>query len=143
MKQFRKDGKIDKDLYKILKPVGSKPARMYGLAKVHKQDTPLRPIVSMPGTSYDKIGRWVSKWLDKIPESHIKTSTVDVRNSIKNIKLAPDEALISFDVTQLYTFVPVDESIEMAAKSYMKQQTMSQLIWAHSSNWLRWRVKIS
>ena len=89
---------------------------MYGLAKVHKVDIALRPIVSMPGTSYHKIGQWISKWLDKIPESHIQTSTEDVRNSIKDKILASDEVLISFDVTQLYTFVPVDESIEMAAK---------------------------
>lgn len=69
----------------------------------------------MPGTSYDKLGRWISKWLEKIPESKIQTNTESVRNSLKNIHLDQEENLISFDVTQLYTNVPVNDSIELAA----------------------------
>ena len=36
--QLHKDGKIDEELYNQLSPPGSQPARLYGLAKVHKQD---------------------------------------------------------------------------------------------------------
>ena len=97
-------------------PRGSKPAHIYGLAKVHKEGIPLRPIVSIPGTSYDKIGKWVSRWLEKVLESKINTSSDDVRNSIRNLKLASSEVLISLDVSSLYTNVPVSESIEKAAK---------------------------
>ena len=49
--QMRKDGKIDEELYNQLSPSGSQPARLYGLAKVHKQDIPMRPVLSMPGIS--------------------------------------------------------------------------------------------
>ena len=110
-----KNSKISAELYKCLKPTGSKPAQLYGLAKVHKEEIPLRPIVSIPGSSYDKIGRWVSKWLEKVPESKINTSTESVKKDIQNLKLGTNDCLVSFDVTQLYTFVPVEESIEMAA----------------------------
>ena len=116
LKYLLQNGKIDQELYQSLKPRGSKPAQIYGLAKVHKIDIPLRPIVSMPGTSYGKIGQWVSKWLAKIPEAKINTSTEKVKKELKFLKLDNDEVLISFDVTQLYTYVPVNESIEMAAK---------------------------
>ena len=115
LKDLKKKEKIDEELYTALKPRGSKPAQLYGLSKVHKMDVPLRPIVSIPGTAYDKIGKWVSHWLDIIPESKIQTDTKNVKKELKNIKLDEDEVLISFDVTQLYTNVPVDDSIEMAA----------------------------
>ena len=120
MKALLKKELIDEELYKTLKPRGSKPAQLYGLAKVHKEDVPLRPIVSIPGTAYDNLGRWISKWLNKVPESRISTSSEDVKKEMKTLKLDQDEVLISFDVTQLYTNVPLDESIEMATKKLYK-----------------------
>ena len=77
LKKLKDRGKIDEPLYRRLKPRGSKPAQIYGLAKVHKNEIPLRPIVSIPGTSYDQIGKYVSKWLERVPESKINTSTED------------------------------------------------------------------
>lgn len=56
----KKSGHISEELYKSLKPVDSRPAQLYGLAKVHKEKIPLRPIVSIPGTSYHKIGKFIS-----------------------------------------------------------------------------------
>ena len=114
LKKLCNDGKLDDDLRKKLKSTGAKPARLYGLAKVHKDDVPLRPIVSMPATAYDNIGKWISKWLNFVPESRINTSTSDVSKEIRKLRLEHDESLVSFDVTQLYTHVPLDESIEMA-----------------------------
>ena len=52
---LQKSGNISEELYKALKPIGSRPAQLYGLAKVRKTNIPLRPIVSVPGTSYHKI----------------------------------------------------------------------------------------
>ena len=69
----------------------------------------------MPGTAYYNLGKWISNWLEKVPESRINTSSEDVSRDIKKITLNPDECLISFDVTQLYTYVPLEESILMAA----------------------------
>ena len=122
LKTLLKNGDIDDELYNHLRPTGSKPAQIYGLSKVHKDDTPLRPIVSIPGTSYDKIGRFVSKWLEKVPESKIQTSSKDVKNEIKEIMLNEGEKLVSYDIVQLYTYVPLAESIEIAAKKLYKKQ---------------------
>ena len=35
------------DTFSNLVPSGSQPGMIYGLAKVHKENTPLRPVVSM------------------------------------------------------------------------------------------------
>ena len=115
LKKLCQEGRLDDDLRKKLKSTGAKPARIYGLAKVHKEDVPLRPIVSMPATAYDNLGKWISKWLNLVPEGKIDTGTADVSQEIRKLKLESDESLISFDVTQLYTHVPLNESIELAA----------------------------
>ena len=99
--KLKKEGKISDSLFDELKPTGSQPPRLYGLAKVHKKDTPLRPIVSMPGSAYNKIAKKIAFWLSLVPECNIQTSSDKVANKLKNITLAKDETLLSFDVTSL------------------------------------------
>ena len=48
---------ISEALYTRLRSTGAQPARLYGLAKVHKQGTPLRPVLSLPGSSYDNLNK--------------------------------------------------------------------------------------
>lgn len=110
-----KEGKITADLHWKLKSLGGQPPRLYGLAKVHKQSVPVRPVLSMPGSPYDNVGTVVTKWLSVIPESQIRCSNKDVVEKLKNTTLGQDEVMVSFDVSSLYTNVPVDEAIQEAA----------------------------
>ena len=68
LKNLKNADKITENLYNRLKPIGSQPARLYGLAKIHKQDVPLRPILSMPGSAYHKIAVQVTEWLSVVKE---------------------------------------------------------------------------
>jgi len=72
LKHLRKENKIGEGLFWKLKPTGSQPLRLYGLVKVHKQDIPLRLVLSMPGSAYHKIGVQVSEWLSVVHECNIK-----------------------------------------------------------------------
>ena len=60
IKSLEKQGKITETLATYLTSKGAKPARLYGLAKIHKENTPLRPVVSMPGCAYYNIGKKVA-----------------------------------------------------------------------------------
>lgn len=44
--------KIDEKLFKKIKPICGQLPRLYGLAKVHKQNVPVRRILCMPGLPY-------------------------------------------------------------------------------------------
>ena len=79
--QLKRDGKISESLFEELKPVGSQPPRLYGLAKVHKKDTPLRPIVSMPGSAYYKVAK---KLLTGYRLCHSVESTLQLRRCPDN-----------------------------------------------------------
>ena len=49
---MNKRDKIRGQLYSKMRSTGGKFASLYGLAKVHKAETSLRPVLSLPGSSY-------------------------------------------------------------------------------------------
>ena len=107
--------KIDESLLKEMKSVGSQLPRPYGLAKVHKANVPVRPILSMPGSPYYRIAEKVTKWLSVIPLSKINCSSKKTMDQLRALSLDPEEIMISFDIISLYTNVPGNEAIEEAA----------------------------
>ena len=94
--------------------MGGQLPRLYGLAKVHKKNIPLRPVLSVPGSPYHKIAQKVTEWLSVVPESKINSSTQKTLDSMTNV-MEHDKVIISFDVTSLYTNVPVKEAIQEAS----------------------------
>ena len=80
------------------------------MVEIHKENIPLRPIVSLPGSpTYE-----LSKYLAMILHPLVKTSPHTINNAntfltnIKDLKLEPDEIMISFDVVSLFTSIPID-----------------------------------
>ena len=100
-----KEEKIDEELYYSMIPRGSQPARLYGLAKVHKNDVPVRPVLSNPGSAYHMVAVRVAELLSVVPECKINSSTKTVCDKLKTVILEEDEIMISFDVSSLYTNV--------------------------------------
>lgn len=115
LKELNRSGKIDDDLLEKMRPTGSHPARLYGTGKVHKTTVPVRPILSMPGSAYHKIALQTTEWLSVVPECGINSSTKQISESLNAVTLDEDEEVVSFDVTSLYTNVPVQEAIEHCA----------------------------
>ena len=119
LEELNEQGKIDKQLLKSIKSVGGQLPRLYGLAKVNKQNIPVRPVLSIPGSPYYKVAEKITEWLSVILESKINCSSKQTVDNLRNISLDQDEVLISFDVTSLLTNVPVKEAIfEAAEKLY-------------------------
>ena len=54
------------EISEALRSMGAQPARLYGLAKVHKQGTPLHPVLSLPDSSYDNLNKTLAKYFDEI-----------------------------------------------------------------------------
>ena len=110
MKQLKDKDKLSETTYHRIRPNDATTAKFYGLPKVHKENIPLRPIVSLPGSpTYE-----LSKYLAMILHPLVKTSPHTINNAndfltnIKDLKLEPDEIMISFDVVSLFTSIPLD-----------------------------------
>jgi hypothetical protein len=115
-------GYIDNKTKLHLKSDIAVPARIYGLPKYHKEGNPLRPIVSTLNTaSYN-----LSSLLATILKEMIADSRYNIKNSselkdvITSIRLKPEEELVSFDVVSLFTNIPTDLAMEIAASQWEK-----------------------
>ena len=79
----------------------------------------------MPGSSCYKVAEKITEWLSVIPESKKDCSSKQTVDNLRNISLDQDEVVISFDVTSLFTNVPVKEAIfEAAEKLYSRKFPM-------------------
>lgn len=110
--RFKKDREIDKIL-KILPPYEPNTlhlSKFYGLVKIHKRNSPLRPITAMIGS----VGYLLSKVFNEMLKAifprtkyHIK-DTYEFVEFINRIKIGVDERLLSFDVVSMYTSIPIE-----------------------------------
>ena len=83
--------------------------KFYGLPKIHKPGIPLRPIIPSIGTvTYNTAKEFarILKPLVGLSEHHTH-NTIDFVQQIKEVKLKEDESLVSYDVTALFTSVPI------------------------------------
>ena len=92
---MKKKDEISEALYTRLRSTGAQPARLYGLEKVHKLGTPLRPVLSLPGSSYDNLNKLLAKYFDEIEGANIETNTQMAREILEKTELDSDESIIS------------------------------------------------
>ena len=63
--------------------------KIYGLAKVHRENTPLRPVVSMIGTAEYNLGHYLVEFIDNaMPSTYILSSTGSFLNQISSLILS-------------------------------------------------------
>ena len=105
--------------YAKLYPSGSAPARIYGTPKMHKFSSSdsfpkLRPIVSSIGTFNYNLARFLCDLLSPlVPNDHSCKDTFSFVSQIKNANLSK-KFLVSYDVTSLFTNIPLQETIDIA-----------------------------
>ena len=118
---MKKKDEISEAMYNRLRSTGVQPARLYGLAKVHKQGKPLRPVLSLPGSSYDNLNKRLAEYFDEIEGANIETNTQKAREILEKTELDSDESIISLDVKSLYNNVPLKEAVEIARRRLYEQ----------------------
>ena len=102
--------------------------QVYGLSKIHKPDTPLRPIVSRCGSVTYGVAKELAKILKLLVgrSPHHINSTKDFVEQVKHITLALGECLSSYDVTALFTSVPVDPALNIIKDLLEKDHTLKE-----------------
>ena len=102
--------------------------QFYGLLKIHKPDTPLKPTVSSCGSVTYGVAKELAKILKplvgKFP--HNIYNTQDSVEEAKHITLAPGECLSFFDVSALFTSVPVDPALNIIKDLLGKDHTLKE-----------------
>ena len=101
---------------KNLIPSGSTPGKLYGLIKIHKEDNPARPVVSMIGTPEYKLAKFLDTIIKPyIPNKYVINSTDDFLTHIKDFSFTSNQFLVSFDAKSLFNNVPLNYTIDIIA----------------------------
>ena len=118
LKTIKTEGGINEATYKRLYPTGAGSPKFYGLLKIHKEGTPLRPIVSSIGAvtypTSKELSRILRPLVGKSP--HHISNNQDFIEHLKGITLGPEEVMVSYDVRALFTSVPIKPALEVIEK---------------------------
>lgn len=115
--------------YKKLYTSAANIPKLYGTLKIHKQNQPLRPIVSNNNAPTEKLCRFIAAILRNVVgrgEYHIK-DTFDFIEKIKHIQVPSDQILASFDIVSLYTNVQNCKVIEVIKKRWSEISPFTNL----------------
>ena len=99
---------------------------LYGLPKVHKTGVLLRPIVTCIGFPSYKLSQHIASLITPLTgqtESHVKNSKHFVE-IMKDVCLAEDQMLVSFDVVFLCTNVPIKEAVDTIRERLRKDVSL-------------------
>ena len=130
LKSLKDEQKLDDKTYHKVRRSDATTARFFGLPKIHKPNTPLRPIVSLSGSPTYELPKYLSSILQLQPL--IKTSTHSVSNAVtflQHIKIEPDETIVSFDVVSLFTSTPLS-----TAKRITEELLTTNTSWTGKTN---------
>ena len=94
---------------------------------MHKEGTPLRSVLSLPGSSYVHLYKTLAKHFDKIEGANIETNTQMSREILEKTELDSDERIVSLDLKCLYTNVPLKEVVEIALQRLYEQINPSEV----------------
>lgn len=109
--------------------------KMYLLPKIHKNNIPLRPIVSFIGSPVYQLTKYLSKLInyafDK-DEFYTKNS-FEIVTHLQGFQIPPNYVLVSLDVVSLFTNIPTDLTIKILTERWdsIKDHcslTLSQLV---------------
>ena len=143
--RHHRNGVFTDEEYKKLYPSSGGLPVMYGLPKIHKSGSPMRPILSMVGTFNHGLAKWLASSLGELRQAKSMA-----KNSFSLTYLAESELsaghFVSIDVVSLFTNIPVDETINIILDALFpslpdvnpkdqKFKGMSKLIFRRSLEW--------
>ena len=112
---LKKSKSITPETYDKLYPTGSRIGILYGLPKIHKNNVPLRPILSCINNYSYKVAKFFIPLLNPLSVgSYMVRDSFSFVQELLNLNFNSSSVVMaSFDVTSLFTNIPLDETIDI------------------------------
>ena len=105
---------LPEEIANLLSLKSSRLAHLYGLPKTHKATLCMRPILSATGTYNCNLAKWLQQKLKPLSLSEYTiTDVFAFADEIRTHTMNEDDILVSYDLTDLFTNVPLDETIKI------------------------------
>ena len=85
----------------------------------------------MTGSSHHEFGKWLAGLLQPVWErfsSHCISDSFTFAKTMQNLDIDPDVFMCSFDVSSLFTNVPLDETIKICSGALYNNSDLQTLI---------------
>ena len=112
---LKKSESITPETYDKLYPTGSRIGILYGLPKIHKNNVPLRPILSCINNYSYKVAKFFIPLLNPLSVgSYMMRDSFSFVQELLNLNFNSSSVVMaSFDVTSLFTNIPLDKTIDI------------------------------
>ena len=104
-------------VYDRIHPVCYQHLRIYQLPKIHQVSVPLRYFLSIVGSNQHELAKWLIDTLNPVLKNYSVHCILDFFQFaalIHALKPSSDtEYLCSFDISSLFTNIPLDETIDI------------------------------
>ena len=120
LKKLLKDNLINRDIFNSCRVLHPRPPQLYGLPKLHKPNTPIRPIVSFFNTPLAALHKTLVHYIQPLTISDLR-----IRDSKHMVQILRDNQhpthsyYCSFDIQSLYTSC----SMKLAKRTVIEQFT--------------------
>ena len=105
---------LPQEIATSLSPKSSRLAHLYGLPKTHKAKLSMRPILSATGTYNFNLAKWLEEKLKPLSvNEYTITDVFEFADEIRSSPMNEEDILVSYDVTALFTNVPLSETIDI------------------------------
>ena len=128
---------LSQEVFDLINPTCSVRPRLYDLPKLHKEGTPLRPILYMIKFPQHGLAKYLNGLLEPVLQGYLRYTVKDYftfANEIKDIN-AKDTYMTFFDIKHLFTNVPLKEVIRICVdrlyssnKLTLKKENFIQLM---------------
>ena len=112
--ELKKRDLLSYNLYHRLRCSVPLSPKLYGLPKLHKPQTPMRPIVSFCGSPTYQLSKHLAKTLKPLTDAsdHKLQSTENFIDAIKTVQIPNNHRPVSFDVKSLFTSIPLQLALD-------------------------------
>ena len=128
LRNIKAEGGLKEEVYTRLYPTGAGSPKFYGLPKIHKTGIPHRPIISSIGTVTYNTAKELARILKPLVglSNHHVQNTMDFVEQIKEVKLKKEESMVSYDVTALFTSVPIPPVLKIIEEKLTNDKDLPQ-----------------
>ncbi|XP_069701805.1 metacaspase-2-like [Periplaneta americana] len=101
------------------------------LPKTHKKEMTMRPIVNCREAPNYKVNKYLHKFLSNniiLDNQYTITNTKQIIKKLQKLKTTSNTKILSLDVTNLYTNIPIDETINIIIKKLNEAQLDNNII---------------
>jgi hypothetical protein len=124
---------IDKQQIKYLLEIKPRPPTLNAQLKIHKDNTPIRPVINNIQTPAYKTAKFFSKCLNdrsSLSNTYVTHNCTQLANELIQLNITETTKMVTLDIKDLYVNIPITETIQIMKtqlnKNKINKDTIAQ-----------------